>query len=271
MSSMSNQPYASPTAVEPSKQSQFGPPQDAPKKSGCGCGGGCVIGCLGMMFVCVLLCAGGGYYVWKQMPNWIEEGVVTLIDKSELPADDKGELKHQVHRISSGLRDGSITLEQLGKIAETGLKKPFTLLIISLVESEYVRTSGLSDEEKVAATRTIQRIARGLIEDKVKDESLDQVMASISTKDQNGVRQPKDHVSDDELRAFLKEAQRLADEANIPDEEYEIRLAPEFKKVIDSVLDPEHGEIQEIRTVPFDAMPAEPPASGELSPEESTR
>lgn len=271
MSNMSNQPYASPSSVDPSKQSQFGAPQDPPKKSGCGCASGCVLGCLGMMLVCVLLCAGGGYYAWKQLPNWIEQGVVALIDKSELPPDDKTQLKHQVRRISGGLRDGSITAEQLAKIAEIGLKKPYSLLIISLVESEYVRTSGLSDEEKAAATRTIQRIARGLIEDKVKEESIDQVMASISSKDQNGVRQPKDHVSDEELRAFLKEAKRLSDEANIPDEPYEIRLAPEFKKVIDAVIGAEPGEIELRLPVPDDAMPDEPAAQGELTPEESTR
>ena len=266
MSNMSNQPYASPTSVDPSQQSQFGAPQDPPKKRGCGCASGCVIGCLGMMFLCVVLCAGGGYYGWKQLPNWVEQGVVTLIDKSELPPDDKTELKHQVQRVSGGLRDGSVSFEQFGRIAEKGLKKPFTLLLISLVASEHVQTSGLSDEEKEAAKRTIERIARGLIEDKVKDEALDQVMSSISLKDQNGVRQPKKHVTDEELRAFLKEAKRLSDEANIPDEPYEIRLAPEFKKVIDEVIGAEPGEMPDI-SMP----PEEPAAQGKLTPEESTR
>ena len=271
MSSLSNQPYASPSSVDPAKQTQFGAPQDPPKKSGCGCAGGCVLGCLGMMLVCVLLCAGGGYYAWKQLPNWTEQFVVTLIDKSELVQADKDELKHQVQRISGGLRDGSVTMEQFGQIGKEAMKKPFTLLIISLVGSEHVRESSLSDEEKENAKRTIQRVSRGLIEGKITDEAIDPAMSSIAAKDQNGIRQPREHVSDEELRTFLKEAKRLADEANIPDEDYEIRLAPELRKVVDRVLGPEPGEMKDSLTVPDEAMPDEPAAQGELSPEESTR
>ena len=47
----------------------------------------------------------------------------------------------------------------------------------------------------------------------------------ISTKDFSGERQLKNHVSDKDLRAMIAECRRVADQANIPAEGYDLDVA----------------------------------------------
>ena len=86
--------------------------------------------------------------------------------------------------------------------------------------------------------RVQQRVARGVFEKQTNPEDLDTTLDFVSTKDANGARKFKSPVADDDLRQMLKECKRLAGEAEVPDEPYQVKAGAEFKAAVDRVLSP---------------------------------
>lgn len=109
--------------------------------------------------------------------------------------------------------------------------------MVMLAEEKYVKPSGLSDEEKADARRTLDRLARGVHEKKISETELEQVGAPITVTKPDGSTELKETVTDEELRAFLKLARDKADEHEVPDEPFDVNIAEELEKAIDSALE----------------------------------
>src|SRR5262249_4652490 len=135
-------------------------------------------------------------------------------------------------------RAGEITTEQAGTIIEKLSKSPLMpSLIVTAVDKRYFAFSKLSDEEKADGRKTLKRFARGMIDKKIDKKGIDAVMAHVADRQENNQWQPRQRVSDDDLRAALKEAKSQADAANIPDEPENFDPAEVVKKIIDESLD----------------------------------
>ncbi len=211
------------------------PPASPPKKrSGCAT---CLLVCLGLMFVCFVLCGAGTWFVVKKAPDWARDLAVSAIEGSDLTVEDKQVVTGQIDRVVDEYKAGRITMQQLGEIAEELQQSPLlTLMMAMATEEAYVRPSGLPDEEKELAKRTLQRVARGVFEKQIDAEELDAALDYISTKDGNGARKFNSPVGDEELEQMLTECKRLADAADIPDEPYQVNVGAEFKAAVDRVL-----------------------------------
>jgi len=115
----------------------------------------------------------------------------------------------------------------------------FALAMVYGAEKKYVEPSGLSDQEKKDARLALQRAARGVYEKTISQNSIQRAMDRISTAGPNGERQLKERITDDELKAFLKDLKDLADKAEVPEEPFEVDIGEEFKKAVDKALGPE--------------------------------
>ncbi|MBC8353943.1 MAG: hypothetical protein H8E66_18255 [Planctomycetes bacterium] len=210
--------------------------QSPPKRSGCAT---CLFVCLGLMLVCIVACGGGTWFVAKKAPDWARDAIVSGIEESDLSAEDKQVVTGQVDRVVDEYKAGRITMQQLSEIAQELSQSPLvTLMMAMAAEEAYIKPSGLSDEEKDLAERTLQRVARGVFEEKIDPDALNTALDYISTQDSNGARQFKNPVADEDLRQMLAECKRLADEAEIPDEPYQVNVGAEFKAAVDRVLSP---------------------------------
>ena len=201
----------------------------------------CLVGCLLMFIVSVLLCAGSAWYAFSHAKriasNFAREMIVSVVEESDLETEEKQAIVAQVNRVVEQYQSGRITTEDLGRIMQELAESPlFGAILIKSVEAKYIDPSGLSEEEKADARVTLQRILRGMYEEQLDPDDLQTAMDYVSYETADGQRQMKNQVSDDELRAFLRECELRADEAEVPDEPFEVQISEELKQAIDRAL-----------------------------------
>jgi hypothetical protein len=201
-------------------------------------GSGCLKGCLIAVIVVVLLAIVAAVVVYfngrRWATNFVATGINHAIDASELPDQEKQEVKAQIDRVAQEFGSGRMTGEQMGRILENLAKSPvMTAIIASVVDQKYLSKSGLSDEEKAAGRQEVRRFVRGIVDGKIPDASTDAVMEKIATRGPNQEWVLRESVSDEELRAFLAAAKAEADKAEIPAEPGEFDPSDEIKKLID--------------------------------------
>ena len=112
------------------------------------------------------------------------------------------------------------------------------LIMLEAVEAKYIKNSGLSDEEKLDAERTMARVARGMIEERFEKDEFEKLSEHFLVETVANPNQPqlKQNLSDEELRAMLADAKELADSKEIPDEDYEFKISEVLRETVDEVL-----------------------------------
>lgn len=149
------------------RQETFRPEEySPPPASGCryfamGCG--CAFGAL--LLVAVALS------VWIAM-NWkhwaaafTKQAAADAVATSSLSPDDKARVLKRINQLADDFEAGKVSLEQIGHVMEQIAQSPLLPLgLVMAADEKYVKPSGLSDEEKEAGRRTLQRLARGAFE-----------------------------------------------------------------------------------------------------------
>lgn len=222
-------------------------PVPMPQKSGNKWLPGCLIGCGIVFIIFAVVISVGSYFLYTRGPALVAEIARTSINEAleqvdELPEEERKLIQKQVDRVADAFKNGDITVEEFGNAVEKIAQSPVIGSVALLVlESQYIDESGLSDEEKEQASRTVQRIWRGVIEEKIDPDQLKPIFEIISdkTKESNNEYEWsfKETLTDEELRSFLDELKTLADEAEIPDEDFEFSIGEEIKQIVDDLLD----------------------------------
>ena len=212
----------------------------APPPSGCrnfafGCG--CAAACL------LVIAAGIGIWVAMNWKDWAadfgKQVAADAVSKSLLPAEDKARVLKRINQLADDFKAGKVSTQQLGKVMEQIAQSPLLPLgLVMAADEKYVKPSGLSNEEKDAARRTLQRLARGAFEKSIPENDTQEVMKLVTDHESNGNERLKERLSDDELKAFLEKAKEKADAASVPDEPFDVNIADEIEKAIDKVLKP---------------------------------
>lgn len=203
--------------------------------------GGAKKGCLIALVVILLLGLGVGIYVYSNWKGWaasvMSATTEQLLQQSPLAKEEKDRIMARVDALGTEFKEGKITGEQLANVAKAIGESPILPSgMVIATERKYLNPSALSNEEKDAGRRSLQRMARGIVEKKITMNEAETAAAPISTKDANGNFKLKDAVTDAELREFLANAKAKADSVQIPDEPYVINFADELDKVIDQAL-----------------------------------
>ena len=205
---------------------------------------GCTIALLGCGAVALLLVIAIGIGIWYVASNFreiasnlAETVVVESVKESKLPQDQKDRIIARVSQVKEDFQAGKISDEQVEQVFENLAASPLLPLgAVEFYEEHYIKPSELSDEEKTAAVRTLERFARGVYEEKIPRGAIDEVTAPISEKNAKGEQELKDKPTADELRSMLKLAKERADNAKIPDEPFEVNIADELDRAIDAGL-----------------------------------
>jgi hypothetical protein len=204
----------------------------------------CLIGCLaafGVMLICIALV---GFWVMRHWRGWAADGLAQVVDQginaTQLPDDEKQEVKVEVNRVVEALRDGRLSGEQAVKIFDRLMTSPLMpAFVVLAADRMYFEKSGLSDDEKAEGRITLQRFARGTIDGKIPEASMDSVLTHVADRKADGSWEPRENVSDEDLRAALAAAKSHADEAQIPAEPEAFDPSDEIKKVIDEGMRPQ--------------------------------
>ena len=200
---------------------------------GCGCAAGCLL----------LVAVGIGVWVSMNWKNWVadigKQVAADAVAKSSLPEVDKARIRNRINQLADDFKAGKVSTEQLGKVMEQIAQSPLLPLgLVMAADEKYVKPSGLTDEDKDAGRRTLQRLARGVFEKSIPDNDKQEVMKLVMEPQPGGGERLKERLTDDELKAFLEKAKEKADAAAVPDEPFEVNIADEIEKAIDNVLKP---------------------------------
>ncbi|MFN7021614.1 MAG: hypothetical protein ACK4WH_09840 [Phycisphaerales bacterium] len=209
--------------------------------------GGIGKGCLIAFAVFLVLLIGAGVFVAMKWKGWAADAVVAgttqMVNDSDLPADQKQRILAKVRTLGDDFKSGKVSVDQmtgvLQKIAESPLLP--VGVMFGMDKAYLAPNKDLSDDEKTAAKRSMQRFARGVVEKKIPMETMQTVLApisdpNVSNKPGNFRLKKPDKVTTDELKQFVANAKAEADKANMPDEAYELNVANEVEKVIDEGL-----------------------------------
>ena len=211
---------------------------------------GCTFALLGCGVVALLLIVAIGIGVWYVTTNIrtiasnvLSSVVTSTVEQSKLPDDQKARIIARIGQVKEDFQAGLITDQQAEQVFDNLMESPLLPLgAVEFYEEQYIKPSELSEEEKQAAYRSLQRFARGVYEDKIPREAIDHVLEPVSEKepvaDKEGDRgrELKNKPTADELREMIKRAQQHADEAKIADEPFQVNVADELDRVIDAGL-----------------------------------
>lgn len=214
------------------------PPQPA---SGNGCLWGCVIAGIIGILVLVVTCIGGVYYVTYQAKQLVVSGVrfvvVQGINESELTAEDKQQVIAEVDRLVDAYKQGKINEQDAENILTELQASPIIPLFVCYgIEKQYLDKSGLTAEEKADARKQLQRLVRGGMDQKIDEGDIEDLLAPLQQTGPNGEQQMKQSLTDEEIKTFIAGAKELADEAEVPDEEFKIDIGDEVKRIVDRGL-----------------------------------
>jgi hypothetical protein len=199
-------------------------------------------GCLIAAAVVLVIVIAIGAWVAFSWKGWVAAGIKTAavqaIGDSQLPQDQKDRLNTRISGLADDFGNGKLTFTQLGEVMQQVATSPLLpLAMVYSAETAHVQSSALSDEEKTAAKRSIARFARGLVDGSISPTAVDDVLTHVATrKPNNNQFELKPTVTIDEVKAFVATAKSKADEAKVPDEDYQINFADEVDKVIDAGL-----------------------------------
>lgn len=208
-----------------------------PKSKGSGCLKGCLIVAVVLLVLAVVL----GVVIYQNWRPWYASAMTQVlhqvVDDSDLPAQEKAEVKEHVSRVANEFESGRVSFGQLGVLVQNLMSSPLIpSMQVSVVDQKYLAGSGLPDDEKDAGRQTVRRFVRGMIDGKIPQSSTDVVLPHIATRPQDNQWQLRPTVSDEELRAFLAAAKAEADKAEIPAEPIEFDPSDEIKKLIDAAI-----------------------------------
>ena len=204
---------------------------------------GVATGCLVVIIAAILIVVGIGVFVARNYQNWLAQGIAAgmhaVVDNSALPQHEKPEIKDIIENLKDGYLTGEVSLAELGLILEgIGSSPALPMGLVAQFEHSYVYPSGISDDEKSLAGLNLNRLARGISDDQISWEYVDEILAPISDPGEDGnqnLRSPA-HVSDDDIRQVLAIVQEVVDEAGIPAQYIEIDISDEFKKSVEDAL-----------------------------------
>ena len=127
----------------------------------------CLVGCLIVTVVLLVLGGIAVRWIWVNWRNVVADAgtevFAKLVDQSELPDLEKGEVKAQINRLGDAFRENRIPPERIGMILEGFFESAlFTSSVVMAVERKHFDQSELTDEEKEQGRKDLRRFVRGM-------------------------------------------------------------------------------------------------------------
>ncbi len=219
----------------------YSAPQDESYTTSVSSNGGCAkaagIGCLIIALVALIAGIFVAIYLKDILAGTARWIATVAVEKSKLPQEQKQAIIEQIDRLIDDYKEGRITEDHLKHVLQQISESPLLPLgAVMYMEHQYVTPSGLTPAEKEKAKLTLQRLARGVFEEKIPEQAIQQIVLPLSEVDEDGDMDLKDTVTDEELRQFLQMAQDKVEEAGISQEPFVVNIADEIRKAIDNAL-----------------------------------
>lgn len=203
--------------------------------------GGALVGCLVALAILLIIIVIGAVYVGLHWKGWtaaaMQQVSTKLVQDSGLPQDQRDQIIAEVQKLTDGFQAGTVSLQQMKNVGDEIAQSPLLHLgALQLAKQKYIEPSTMTPDEKAAATRSLQRFARGVYERKIPKEAIDDVIKPVTTLKPDGRWELNAKPTRTELDQFVSNAKQRADDAKIPDEPFDLNIADELKKAIEKAL-----------------------------------
>ncbi len=216
------------------------------RQKGFGCLEAAGIGCL-VLVVLGLVAGAVVYYKWESWARTAgaklaEAAAGSMMDELGIPADEKEAAMKPVREFTRKIRDGEVSMEQVGAVAKALKEGPALAAMLARgFEARYLNPSDLPEEEKKAGHVAISRFVQGVSTGKIPKEKPKEIrdVCTVKTVDAEGneKRKLKDSITTEELKSCLKTMKDAADAAEIEDREFKVDLAAEIRKAIEAGME----------------------------------
>ena len=166
--------------------------------------------------------------------NIITGAIKKLVTKMRVSEEQKTLISEQIDRFGQAFINDQISRDDITKISKKMEEGQFgKLMALWAGEMKYITPSGLTDDEKKAARVTLARLAKGLKDGKVNRRKFNQIAAPYSETDFDGKHNFKDTISDEEIRSFLRKADELLIESEVPEGPVTFEIGQELRSLLD--------------------------------------
>ncbi len=259
-----------------------------------------LIGCLTVLAIVLVLAIIATIYAVRSYRGWVANGVENTVDtllvQMQLDEEEQGQVMGHVNTLMTRYRNKEIGLEDLGQVLESITDSPLLgEAILTGMNTLYISKSGLPEDEKTEGRLQLARYSQGLREKSISTDTLETVLASVSTTDPDGndiqlqyqqgplgssrfALRSADEVSEDDLRALFAEAKSKADEAGVVEHTEPIDISDTLGIAIANALGDDPGkwvpgyepgeEEKEVETKPLETDTTPPPSADDEPNEE---
>lgn len=209
--------------------------------------GNLLVGCLSVLAVVIVLAIIATVFVVRSYRGWVAKGIEKTVNAAmvemKIDDDEQSEISGHVQTLMGKYTAKEISNGQLGLVFEKLVESPLVAAgMLGGIDRLYITESDLSDEEKAAARVQLRRYANGLFDETIDPDSVETVLASVTTKnpDDNDIviqhqfggtgtstyaLRSADEVSMEDLQAMIAAAQAKADEAGVEANPAEVDLS----------------------------------------------
>jgi hypothetical protein len=193
----------------------------------------------GVLLLMSVLAVAGIWYAVSSVKGMLvdlgREGVVAVVEESDIPPSEKKEVVAQVDRVVAAFKAGQIGEADLDHLL-TGLQDSPVMTYISFygMKDSYLDGTDLPPADQAELELAWRRAAYGMFSGKIStDEFYDSLpyddhFERAGQKSDDGVHEP--------MRKWIARMKKLADDAGVPEDPPAIDIGDETKMLVDKLL-----------------------------------
>jgi hypothetical protein len=193
----------------------------------------------GVLLIGCVLIVGAVWYAVSSVEGWMvslgREGIVAVVEESDIPAGEKQEVVAQVDRVVAAYKAHEIGSEDLERLL-TGMDDSPLMAYIALygAQQRYLEGSTLPADEQDALKLAWRRAVFGMFAGEI---APDEFYDALPLDDRfDGALVESDDAGDEILRKWQSRLTKLADDAGAPPNPPEVDIGDEARKLVDELL-----------------------------------
>lgn len=204
---------------------------------------------LGLIFLVLLLIC-GGCATWlffnarALVSDALDRVATEMIAQTDLPQEQRERIQKDIGAIITAFKQKDISMAEVGdflqKLADTNF---MDLMAVELVESEY-ETKVKPDEARQEEVRLVfMRFKRGIVEEAIPESRRKEILDQVVSRSGQHFEIQED-LTAEELESVVEAMTQAVNEANIPEEEFQVDYAALVHDVMLEVFPKLVGEAQ---------------------------
>ena len=193
----------------------------------------------GVLLICCVLIVGAIWYAVSSVEGWMvglgREGIVAMVEESDIPAAEKTEVIEQVDRVVAAYKANEIDSTDLERLL-TSMDDSFLMTYISYysIQEYLLEDSDVPAEEQEALKLAWRRIAHGMFTGKITREEFENVLPIAEQFAE--AAEDSDEARNAALHLWHTTMTKLADKAGVPADPPAVDIGDEAKKLVDELL-----------------------------------